>query len=56
MEECGWSEEDGTKEELAELIESILSDKSSMLEEYFNVKINEKNELESLPMVLRESS
>lgn len=51
-EECGWVEEDGSKEELSELIESLLVEKTGMLKEYFNIKINDKKELESLPMLL----
>ncbi|GAB1597995.1 DNA mismatch repair protein Mlh1-like [Argonauta hians] len=52
LEECGWTEADGTKEDLADYIVKFLSTKREMLQDYFSLDIDENNNLCTLPMVL----
>ena len=40
-EESGWSEEDGSKEGLAQYIVDFLKKKTEMLEDYFSFEIDE---------------
>ena len=50
--DSGWTEEDGSKEELAEYIVKILKEKSEMLADYFSLEIDADGNLKSLPMLL----
>ncbi|XP_033210233.1 DNA mismatch repair protein Mlh1 [Belonocnema kinseyi] len=50
--EAGWTEEDGTKEELAKSVQERLSEKMDMLKEYFSIVIDKKGNLKSLPILL----
>jgi DNA mismatch repair protein MLH1 len=49
--DSGWTEEDGDKDELAERIVEILSEKSEMMLQYFSLEIKE-GMLLSLPVLL----
>ncbi|KAL7976830.1 hypothetical protein Chor_008779 [Crotalus horridus] len=49
--ESGWTEEDGSKEGLAEYIVDFLSKKSEMLRDYFSLEIDEGN-LTGLPLLI----
>lgn len=40
-EESGWTEEDGSKEGLAQYIVDFLKQKSEMLEEYYSLEIDD---------------
>lgn len=51
-EEAGWTEEDGTKEELASSVKELLLEKADMLKEYFSIVIDKKGNLKSLPVLL----
>ncbi|XP_003708650.1 DNA mismatch repair ATPase Mlh1 isoform X1 [Megachile rotundata] len=51
-EEAGWTEEDGTKEELAKNVKELLLEKTDMLKEYFSIVIDKKGNLRSLPVLL----
>lgn len=49
----GWTEEDGTKEELAERITNILCEKAQILKEYYGLAVNAETKcLESLPLLM----
>ncbi|XP_055380791.1 DNA mismatch repair protein Mlh1 [Condylostylus longicornis] len=50
--ESGWTEEDGEKTFLADIVKNKLIENSPILEEYFNLKITEDGMLESLPLLL----
>lgn len=51
-EEAGWTEEDGTKEEIAQNVSKMLTEKADMLKEYFSIVIDKKGNLKSLPILL----
>ncbi|XP_033104160.1 DNA mismatch repair protein Mlh1-like [Anneissia japonica] len=48
----GWTEADGTKEELAKYITDLLSSNADMLRDYFSIDINKEEMLCSLPLLL----
>ncbi|XP_057306377.1 DNA mismatch repair protein Mlh1-like [Hydractinia symbiolongicarpus] len=50
--DSGWVPSDGDKTDLARYVVDLLSSKSEMLLDYFSLKINEQNELVSLPLLL----
>ncbi|KFB53916.1 AGAP012192-PA-like protein [Anopheles sinensis] len=50
--ESGYTEEDGSVDELADRIVEILVEKSPLLREYYNLSIRKDGFLESLPIVL----
>ena len=50
--EAGWSEEDGTKEEIAGSVKELLLEKADMLKEYFSIVIDKRGNLKSLPVLL----
>ncbi|OAD52098.1 DNA mismatch repair protein Mlh1 [Eufriesea mexicana] len=50
--EAGWTEEDGSKEELATSVKELLLEKADMLKEYFSIVIDKKGNLKSLPVLL----
>lgn len=50
--DTGWTEADGSKDELAIRISEILTEKGPMLREYFSVNIGPNGMLESLPILL----
>ncbi|CAB3364186.1 Hypothetical predicted protein [Cloeon dipterum] len=52
LEECGWEENHGPKEELATAISAFLTQKRAMLEEYFNIVINEEGKMLAFPLLL----
>ncbi|XP_070396428.1 DNA mismatch repair protein Mlh1-like [Dermacentor albipictus] len=54
LEECGWTEADGPKEELARYMSTFLTSKAEMLEDYFSLGINESGEITSLPIILND--
>lgn len=51
-EECGWTEEDGSKDELAEKVREILIEKSQLIKEYFGVYVSDDGMLTHLPLLL----
>ncbi|XP_047343450.1 DNA mismatch repair protein Mlh1 [Vespa velutina] len=51
-EEAGWTEEDGSKEELATNVKELLLEKADMMKEYFSIVIDKKGNLKSLPILL----
>ncbi|XP_077053047.1 DNA mismatch repair protein Mlh1 isoform X1 [Siphateles boraxobius] len=51
-EESGWTDEDGSKEGLAQYIVDFLKQKTEMLEEYFSLEIDGEGNLTGLPMLL----
>lgn len=52
LKESQWTEEDGSKEMLASQVEKILVEQKDMLKAYFQISINDKCELESIPMIV----
>lgn len=50
--ESQWTEQDGSKEEIARFLSDLLVSKREMLEEYFSIEISESGELLSLPYLL----
>ncbi|KAM3929767.1 DNA mismatch repair protein Mlh1 [Leptodactylus fuscus] len=50
--ESGWTEEDGSKEGLAEYIVQFLQKKSEMLKDYFSLEIDEGGNLTGIPLLL----
>lgn len=56
LNECGWTEEDGSKDELADQVEKILIEQRVMLKEYFQISINSDNELDGLPIIIDDFS
>lgn len=49
----GWTPEDGTREELAERISTILCEKRQILKEYYGMEINAETKcLETLPLLI----
>ncbi|XP_071956008.1 DNA mismatch repair protein Mlh1-like [Antedon mediterranea] len=50
--ESGWTEADGTKEELATYIKDLLTSKAEMMKEYFSIEINQEEMLCSIPLLL----
>ncbi|XP_012283469.1 DNA mismatch repair protein Mlh1 isoform X3 [Orussus abietinus] len=52
LEEAGWTEEDGKKEDLAESVKELLLEKTDMMKEYFSVVIDKGGNLRSLPILL----
>jgi len=51
--DCGWTADDGPKEEIAKYITSTLKEKTPMLKEYFMMEVSEEGNLLSLPLVLK---
>lgn len=54
--ESGWCEQDGPISELAENVEEALVQKADMLREYYGLSISNTGHLESLPLILGETS
>jgi len=52
-EENGWDESLQSKEEIAKNITELLIEKSEMLLEYFSITIDQKGNLETLPIILK---
>lgn len=52
LEDSGWSEADGPKEELASYIASLLKSKAAMLDDYFSLQIDEDGNIHTLPYLL----
>jgi DNA mismatch repair protein MLH1 len=52
MKECGYEEDDGDKEELAEQVQAMLVGQRELLKEYFGISINASGELETLPSIV----
>lgn len=52
MEECGWTEADGPKEEMARYMETFLTSKSEMLDDYFSMEIGASGQILSIPVLL----
>lgn len=52
LEESGWCEADGPKEDLAKYIVSFLKSKAPMLQDYFSMEIDEQGSIYTLPLVL----
>lgn len=50
----GWTEKDGSKDDLAESVKSILVEKRLLMKEYFSLVINADGYLEKLPLLLCE--
>ena len=44
IQEGGWQPEDGNKEDIAEYVRGLLVSKAAMLEEYFQIRIDENGE------------
>ncbi|XP_019615504.1 PREDICTED: DNA mismatch repair protein Mlh1-like isoform X1 [Branchiostoma belcheri] len=51
-EESGWTEEDGSKEELSQYIVTFLQQKAPMLLDYFSLQIDSEGNLCTLPLLL----
>ncbi|XP_034236482.1 DNA mismatch repair protein Mlh1 [Thrips palmi] len=51
-EEAGWTEADGSKDELAQTVKDLLSSKAEMLEDYFSMGIDSDGNLTSIPLLL----
>lgn len=52
LKECGYGEDDGDKDELAEQVEALLTKQRDLLREYFSIGISESGELFSLPSII----
>jgi len=52
LKEVGWSDEDGSKEQLAKRVESLLMEHREMLKEYFSLAISDDAVLETLPLII----
>ncbi|XP_059470036.1 DNA mismatch repair protein Mlh1 [Neocloeon triangulifer] len=52
LEECGWEESHGPKEELASAISAFLTQKRAMLEEYFGIVIDAEGKMLAFPLLL----
>ena len=51
--DSGWTEADGSKEDLAEFVEKSLLDKAEMLDDYFSVELcRDTGSLVTLPVLL----
>jgi len=50
--ESGWTESDGSKEDLATYIANFLQKKAEMLLDYFSIEINDEGNLCSLPLLV----
>ena len=50
--ESGWSEQDGSKTDLAQNVTELLTSKAEMLDDYFSLKISDEGDLLALPMLL----
>lgn len=50
--ETGWTEEDGSKEELATRVKELLLEKADMMNEYFSIVMDKVGNLRSLPVLL----
>lgn len=55
-EEAGWTEADGSKDELAQSVKDLLSSKAAMLEDYFSIEIDSLGNLTSIPLLLDDFS
>lgn len=55
-EEAGWTEADGSKDELAQSVKELLSSKAEMLEDYFSIEIDDTGNLTSCPLLLGKTS
>lgn len=53
MKECAWEEADGDKDHLARQVEIVLMENRDLLREYFSITINDRGELETLPVIVR---
>ena len=51
-EESGWSQEDGSKQDLAKYIVKLLQGRAEMLLDYFSVEIDKEGRICSLPLLL----
>lgn len=51
-EEAGWTEADGSKDELAHSVKELLLSKAEMLEDYFSMEIDSDGNLTSIPLIL----
>lgn len=54
QEASGWSEADGSKEDLANYVATCLTSKAPMLDDYFSMQIDDDGNLCSLPYLLGE--
>ncbi|KAL3831500.1 hypothetical protein ACJMK2_023241 [Sinanodonta woodiana] len=52
LEESGWTEADGKKEDLAQYIVDFLKGKAEMLQDYFSMEIDQDGNLLTLPLML----
>lgn len=52
LEEAGWTESNGPKEELAKSVADVLKSKASMLDDYFSIEIDAEGNLKSIPLLL----
>lgn len=52
LEESGWTEADGTKEDLSSYISSLLQSKAPMLDDYFSIQIDDNGKICTLPYLL----
>lgn len=51
-EEAGWTEADGSKDELAQSVKDLLSSRAPMLDDYFSMEIDTEGNLTSIPLLL----
>lgn len=52
LEESGWTEADGSKEELAQSVKDLLLSRAEMLEDYFSMELDSDGNLVSIPLLL----
>ena len=48
----GWTENDGSQDELANYVSQLLISKKDMLDDYFSMEITEDGKLVSIPLLL----
>ena len=51
--QSGWTQSDGSKNELAKYVVELLQSKAEMLLDYFSIEIDENGHLLSLPLLLK---
>lgn len=51
--ECGWSEGDPPKADIAQKVKEVLTERRAMLWDYFSMKVSEAGEIETLPLLVQ---
>ena len=50
--EAGWTEADGSKDELAQAVRDLLASQAALLDDYFSMEIDADGSLSSIPLLL----